>query len=244
MVSELWPGGPAFKEEDDVHRVGADSVLLADFAAGARAANKRLAADLGCGSGIISVLLALNDPSLHIDAIEIRPRAAVLAGENAALSGLSNRVKIVEGDLRRHRDFLQSGAYDFAVSNPPYNHSGSGARHANSGLAAARDDELCTLGDLCLTAKYLIRWGGSFFLVHKPERLAVIFGALSANGFEPKRLRFVQHNASSPPNLVLVESLRGGKPSLNVGAPLILTNEDGSESDEVKRIYRRHSVEY
>lgn len=238
MISELWPGGPVFKEEDGVHRVGADSVILADFTVGARHRKTERAADLGCGSGIISVLMAWSIPGLLVDAVELQPRAAVLARENAELSGLSDRITVIEEDLRRHREFLQSGAYDFTVSNPPYNPRGSGKRHANANLAAARDDLRCTLDDLCRAAKYLTRWGGSLFLVNKPGRLSDTFRALSANGFEAKRLRFIQHDLSSPPNLVLIEARRGGNPSLSVEAPLFLTNEDGGDSDEIKRIYR------
>ena len=238
MLQELWNGGPVFREEDGVQRVGADSVLLADFAVKSNLKNKKRAADLGCGSGIISVLLGIKEPGLLVDAVELRHGAAELARENAGLAGLSDRINVIEGDIRRHRSFMQSGAYDLAVSNPPYNPHGGGKSHSNPGLASARDDGQCTPGDLCRAASYLVRWGGSFLIVHKPERLAVIFRALSANGFEPKRVRFVQHAASSPPNLVLIESRRGGKPSLAVEAPLILTNADGSDSDEVRSIYR------
>jgi len=240
MIDELWPGGPRFKEQAGVFRLGTDSVMLAHFAGGSGVRKRARVADLGCGSGIISVILALDDPAMSIDGIEIQPDAARLAAENAELCGISDRVKIIEGDLRRHRELLEAGAYDLTVSNPPYYSCGSGKRAENSGLAAARGEELCTLDDLCAAAGYLTRWGGSFMLVHKPERLADIFRSMNSAGFEPKRLRFVQHKSSSPPNLVLVEGRRGGKPSLAIEAPLILANDDGTDSDEVKAIYRRY----
>ena len=239
LQKQLWPGGPLFKEDGSVFRIGMDSVLLADFAGKTRIRNKNHAADLGCGSGIISVLLAWDAPGLHIDAIEIQPRAALLASENAVSCGLSERITIIEGDLRRHREFLKNGAYDLVVSNPPYHPHGSGKRAANAELAAARDDENCTLSDICRAASYLTRWGGAFLLAGRPERLSEVFLALSASGLEPKRLRFVQHKQSSPPNLVLIESRRGGNPSLKIEAPLILKNDDDSDTEEAKTIYRR-----
>ena len=76
-------------------------------------------------------------------------------------------------------------------------------------------------------------------LVHKPERISDIFRSLNKSSFEPKRIRFVQFKSTSAPNLVLIESRRGGNPSLKVEAPLILVNEDGSDSDEIKMIYHR-----
>ena len=238
MVSELWPGGPLFKEEGDVFRVGADSMLLADFAGKTLIKKKKRAIDLGCGSGVISVLLAWNDPGLHIDGVELSAPAARLARENAALSGFADRISIIEGDLRRHREMLQNGLYDLTVSNPPYNPHGKGKQPVNAERAAARDDAQCSISDLCKAAQFLTRWGGSFALVHRPEWLPEVFRTLSASGFEPKRVRFVQHTQSSPPSLVMIESRRGGNPSLRVEAPLILIGGDGRDTDEVREIYR------
>ena len=238
-TDELWPGGPCFKDKDGVFRVGTDSVMLAYFAGSSPLRKIRKTIDLGCGSGVISILLACNDPKLTVDGIEIQPDAARLASDNAGLNGLSKRINIIEGDLRRCREFLQPGAYDLTISNPPYYTLGSGKRPEDIKRATARGEELCTLDDLCKAAGYLTRWGGSFMLVHKPERTADIFRALNSTGFEPKRIRFVHHKHSSPPSLVLIESRRGGKPLLKFEAPLFLANEDGSDSDEVISIYRR-----
>ena len=239
LISELWPGGPLFNDGENLFPIVADSVLLAYFANNTRLKPKKRAADLGCGSGVISVLLAMNDPMLTVDSIEIQHSAAVLAIENAESSGTSGRLAVIECDLRRHRDLLQAGAYDLAISNPPYFAQGSGKRPADSAIEAARAEGSCTLDDICKAAGYLTRYGGAFFLVHKPERLTSVFRSLSGAGFEPKRVRFVQHTYSSPPSLVLIESRRGGKPSLDVQAPLILFNANGSDTDEAKAIYRR-----
>lgn len=239
MINELWPCGPRFMDGDGVFSLGTDSVLLAHFAKSAGIKKKKRAVDLGCGSGIISVLLAWDEPGLLIDGVDINPRAARLAMENAKLCGLAERINIINGDLRQYGDLFQAGAYDLTVSNPPYYTQGSGKRSKNADIAAARGEEFCTLDDICKAAGYVTRWGGSFLLVHKPERLADIFRSLSGAGFEPKRLRFVQHKSPAAPSLVLVESRRGGNPSLNVEAPLILANSDGSDTHEVRKIYHR-----
>ena len=239
MTDTLWPSGPRFIDKSGVFKLGTDSVLLAHFAGSPGIKKGKLAADLGCGSGIISIILAWNHEDLHVDGIEIQSDAAKLAVENAKLCNLSDRVNIIEGDLRQHRDIFKSGAYDFVVANPPYYCTKSGKVAATSSIAAARSEEFCTLDDICNAANYCTRWGGSFMLVHKPERLADIFRSLNNAGFEPKRLRFVQHKATSAPNLVLIESRRGGKPSLTVESPLILANDDGSDTVEVKEIYHR-----
>jgi tRNA1Val (adenine37-N6)-methyltransferase len=236
IQDELWPGGPVFIRDDEAFRLGTDSVLLSSFAGYKHA--KRVC-DLGCGTGIISVLLAWNNASLTVDGIELREAWADIARDNARLCRLDGRISIHTGDLRRHRDFLEAGAYDLVISNPPYYAEGRGKSSGKDSKAAAREERTCTIGDVCAAASFLTRWGGRFALVHKPERLIEIICALRENGLEPKRLRFVQYSALSAPSLVLIESRHGGNPSLTVEPPLILTDAQGNDTDEVKRIYHR-----
>jgi tRNA1Val (adenine37-N6)-methyltransferase len=235
IMDELWPGGPSFIRRDDAFRLGTDSVLLADFAC----APGGHACDLGCGSGILSVLMAYREPALTVDGVELLPDWADTARDNVRLNRLDGRVRIVTGDLRRHREFLEAGAYDLVAANPPYYPAGSGKLPQNENSVTARSEQTCTLQDVCAAARYLTRWGGRFALVHKPERLAEIVRALSENDLEPKRMRFVQHRAGDAPNLVLIESRRGGNPSVTIEPPLILTDANGRDTEEVKRIYHR-----
>ena len=236
MIDELWPGGPRFIRRDDVFQLGTDSVLLASFAGGTHA---KAAFDLGCGGGILAILLAYNNPKLRVDAVEIQPHAVALTRENVALGGFSGRISVTEGDLRRHRELFTAGAYDLVVSNPPYFPRGSGKTAESESLALCRDERSCSLRDICDAAAYLTCWDGKFALVHRPERLAEVVCSLSAAGMEPKRLRFVQHKAASAPSLFLLESRRGGKTGLDILPPLILADADGGDTDEVKQIYHR-----
>jgi len=239
MIDELWPEGPRFKTQTGTFKLGTDSVMLANFVKPANNKKRIQAADLGCGTGIISIIMAWENPNLTIDGIEIQPESAQLAAENVKLCGLDNRINIIEADLRKHRELLQSGAYDIVVANPPYYPIGSGKTHSSANIATARSEENCTLEDICNAAAYLTRWGGSLMLVHKPERLSDIFRCMNATGFEPKRLRCIQYKSHSAPNLVLIEGRRGGNPSLTIEPPLILANNDNTDSDEIKSIYHR-----
>lgn len=232
---ELWPGGPRFKQSAGSFRLSTDSVLLAAFASGIRASK---IIDLGCGAGVLPVLLSASHPGADIGGIEIQPEQARLCRENLRENALADG-GIIEGDLRDFREHFAAGAYDLVVSNPPYFPIGSGRSAPDEGRAAARDERMCTLRQLCQAAGYLCRWGGSFALVHRPERLAEIFTAMTAAGIEPKRLRTVHYKPRYAPNLVLIEGRRGGKPGLSVEKPLILCEADGSETEEIKNIYHR-----
>lgn len=236
FIDELWPSGPKIYRSPDVLPLGTDSVLLSDFASAS--AGTKTVCDLGCGSGIISILLSWDHPERKITGVELQPEVLDVAKKNIELNGIEN-VDIVQGDMRDTRSLPTAGGFDLTVSNPPYFPVSSGKSSDNPCISIAREEIACSLSDVCKAASYLTRWGGKFMLVHRPERLAEIFCRLSENGLEPKRMRFVHSKRDSLPNLVLIESRRGGKPGLTYCPPLIISNDDGTDTEEIKRIYHR-----
>jgi tRNA1Val (adenine37-N6)-methyltransferase len=98
------------------------------------------------------------------------------------------------------------------------------------------------MSDVMSAAGYLLRWGGRFAVVHRPERLSELFVSMTEKGIEPKRLRMVQNRPDSAPALILAEGRRGGRPGLQIVPPLILSESDGSESQEIRKIYRREGL--
>ena len=127
---------------------------------------------------------------------------------------------------------FRPGEFQVCLSNPPY--FSGGAAHSRN--PAARGEDSCTPKDLFAAAAKALRWGGDFFLVHKPERLAQICFEASAAGLEPKRLRLVRHRPDSPISLILLSCRRGGKPGLQI-EELTLFHSDGTPTDDYRRIY-------
>lgn len=233
---ELWPDGPKFMQRGGGFRLSTDSVMLADFVNVKKA---RRCLDLGSGAGVLCVLLAARAPDMDITGIELQEDWAELSRANLRENHMDSKVNIITGDLRRYRDLVPAGSFDLVVSNPPYFSVNSGYSAPDESRASARDERSCTLWDICSAAGWSLRWGGSLCIVHRPERLSEIFCSMTANGIEPKRLREVCPRAGRAPSLVLVEGRRGGRAGLSFEPPLILTDEDGSDSVEARRIYRR-----
>lgn len=190
---------------DDCFPLGADSLALGAFAT--VRPNQRVC-DLGCGGGALLLLLARREPSLHLTGIELFPGPAQAARDNLARNGLSG--EIVTGDLRE-RNLLPNEGFALVVSNPPYFPENAGP----SG-GAARCEETCTLDELCAAANRLLPTGGRFALVCRPERLAELMCILRAHRLEPKRLRMAAHSPERAPFAVLVESVKNGRPGLEV----------------------------
>lgn len=232
---ELWAGGPTFAQSEHF-KLGTDSILLADFV---NPGSYRRGIDLGCGSGILPLLLLNRTEKLHMTGLEINSAACEYAVANLEHNRFGGRGEIICGDIKNHRKLFSSGEFDLIVANPPYFAEGSGYSSPKVERANAREEKSCSLDDICKAASFLCKTGGVFCLVHRAERLSEVFCKLSSTGLEPKRLRTVSHTASSEPSLVLIEARRGGKPGLKIMPPLFLRNSDGSETDEVLKIYHR-----
>ena len=164
------------------------------------------------------------------------PAACALAERTAAANGLTGRLVTLPCDLRERQQLPQAGTFDLAVSNPPYFPAGGG-KTASGSRGDARSELTCTMAQLCAAASYLLRSGGQFCLVYRPERLAELLETLRRYRLEPKVLRFVQKNGVSAPSLVLLACRKDGRTGLTVQPPLLLQNADGTETEELRRIY-------
>ena len=234
----LKPGGYRFVYDDALFRPGTDTFLLSSHP---RLKPRMRVCDLGCGTGLLGLLLLQRQPDLQLTGIDLQPAAIRLAELAASENALAGRLRFVCGDLRD--PVLPSNSFDLVVCNPPYYPVGSGKTASRQPLRTARSEESCTLEELCRAAARLLPWSGHFCLVHKPERLTDLCYTLRTCGLEPKRLRFVCKTAGSAPSLLLLDASRGGKPGLTVEAPLILQNSDGTPSPEVDAIYFRTQQE-
>ena len=233
----LRPGGLRFVYGNGQHPPGLDSFLLASLP-GLRPGLRVCA--LGCGTGLLGLLLLQRQPDLRVTGLASQPEAVRLGRLAAAENQLEDRLVFRLEDLRETS--LPAGRFDLAICNPPYFPPSAGPPPKGEARRTARTEAACALEDVCRTAGRLLRWGGALCLVHKPERLTDLLCALRENGLEPKRLRLVSPRWDRAPSLLLAEARRGGRPGLRVEPPLILENPDGSPSAELSRIYFREEA--
>ena len=202
-----------YRQSDACFPLGADTLALGAFASVRRGDR---VCDLGCGAGALLLLLAGRAEGLTLAGVEQDPADAALARQNLAENGLAGEIHT--GDVGALSRALPAGGFSLVVSNPPYFVPGRGAAGG-----PARTEGACGLEDWCAAAGRLVKNGGRFALVHRPERLADLFAALRGVGLEPKRLQLVQHGPDKPPSAALVEAVRQGRPGLAVLPALLLT---------------------
>lgn len=217
------------------HGFGTDAFLLASFASPGKKEN---AVDLGTGCGIIPTLWLGAESVRTVLGIEISSEACGLAKRTIATNNDSLRFEVLCMDMRRlEGSDVDRERFDLVTCNPPYFTGESGYVSPDPERARARTDGDCTLEDVCAAARYLLRWGGRLCMCCRPERLCDLFCAMRAAGIEPKKLRLCQQRPDKGPWLALVEGRRGGHPTLDIQAPLIMLDENGQSSAEVEAIY-------
>ncbi|MBR2728851.1 MAG: tRNA1(Val) (adenine(37)-N6)-methyltransferase [Lachnospiraceae bacterium] len=263
-IDDLQRNGLRILQDPARFCFGMDAVLLSSYV---RMKKAKRALDLGTGNGIIPILLSDRTDCAGLTGLEIQPESADLAVRSVLLNGLQDRIKIIQGDIREADRLFSAASFDFITCNPPYRAVGSGritgrnagraSRRAADRLqktvrtgspspepedpdprAIARHEILCTFDDVTRAAAGLLRPGGHFYLIHRPLRLAEIITKLCIAGLEPKRMQLVHPHAGQPPNMVLLDCVRGGSPELRVEAPLIVYEEDGGYTPELIKIYR------
>ncbi len=214
------------------HTFGTDACLLAAFAL--PRPNERCI-DLGAGCGIIPFWW-LSRGVRRVCALELQAQAADQMKRSAALSGAEDRIDVVHADLRDVKMFFAAGSFDRVTMNPPYTKAGHGIESGSEADRLARHETGVTLEEACAAAAYLVRFGGSFSVCLRPERLADAFSAMRGAGIEPKRLRFVVRTASDAPWLFLLEGKKGRAPGLRVEPLFRMYAADGGLTPEARAL--------
>ncbi|MBE6934018.1 MAG: methyltransferase domain-containing protein [Ruminococcaceae bacterium] len=226
---EILNGGITLHVPSGAFPLSTDSILLSDFAKLPK--NARIL-DMGSGCGTLGLLLCAKDSGCRVVGVEIDASAHQAALENIQRNHLEARMSSICADLRTIHEELTAGSFDICISNPPYFTGGPVSQTA----PLARRDDCCDIQSLCESAGRMLKYGGNFFLVHKPERLAEICACASIFHLEPKRLCLVRHHRDAPVSLILLSCRKGGKAGL-VWEERCLFDENAQPTEYYRTLY-------
>lgn len=219
-------------QDDEWFKFSLDSVLLANFVTINLKCKKII--DLASGNAPIPMLLTTRTKA-HIDGIEIQKCVYDLGIQSIRENNLSNQISLLCGDVRNISDYFSSDCYDVVVCNPPYFKLNSdGYVNENSVKSIARHEINLNLDDVCKCARYLLKNGGYFALIHRTERFIDVIDSLRKYNLEPKRLQFIYPKEKSNSDLFLIEASKNGKSGLKVLPDLIIHNDDGSYKEYIR----------
>lgn len=222
---------------------GTDAVLLAAYIKIKKGA---VGVELGTGTGIIPILVNYRKSPSKIFAFEIQEDYARLATENAELCGMSDKIEIIHDDLKNITPyyFRSKGveSVDFVFSNPPYMKMTSGFLNESERKLTARHELKCDISDVCSAASKILKNGGDFFVIYRPDRLCDLLCAMREASIEPKEMTEVVSHTGEAPTLILVRGKKSALASMKITPPFVIYN--GSEySDQMKKVYETSKIE-
>ena len=200
-IEDLQEGNLRIAVEKPGFSYGHDAVLLAAFT---RAKPGERLLDLGCGCGILAILLERRTGA-SVTAVDIQPAACGLCAQSAALNGQS--IQVLERDLRTFNLEAGQRPFDVIVCNPPYFSGGTPSPYPARRLCTSQEG--ATIGEVAACAGRLLKNRGRFYLCYPAAGLAGCFQALLAAGLTPKRMAPVAAGAKAP-YLVLLEARKAG----------------------------------
>ncbi len=179
-------------------KVGTDGVLLGSWA---NTTNCRTILDIGCGSGLISLMLAQRS-NAHIDAIDIDHGAFCQTTENIELSDFREQVCAHHIPLEAYALDCQI-KYDLIVSNPPYFEDS--LKGPDKQRNTARHTDSLTLDNLLSDCFRLLNKEGRLALILPYDQKDLLQGKINQHRLFAQRITSVIPTVGGKPKRLLIE---------------------------------------
>lgn len=233
-LDDLQLEGMRLIQKKNGFRFGMDSVLLADFA---QAKPSDVVVDFGSGTGILPILMLGRGKGKKFLGLEIQPEMVEMARRTIRLNSLEDKISIIAADIADAAKYVPPCSVEVIVCNPPYGIPGRTTQNQSESLNTARHQNERTLSQFFSSAHQILKGKGRIFLVYPAAQMFSLMTELRKQHLEPKRFRLVYPDLNHPANLVLLEAVKDARPTLLPMAPLIVNNQNGTLTNELKSIY-------
>lgn len=222
-------------QNDDYFAFSLDSVLLANFVT-IKLSDKKII-DFCCGNGPIPMLMSFRTKA-RIFGVELQKEIYDMGYDSICENKMDNQIELINVDVKNISDIFESESMDIVTCNPPYfKYKDDSLVNDNDIKTIARHEVMLNLEDVIKNARYILKNGGTFAMVHRPDRMIEIINIMQKYGIEPKRIRLVYPKIGKDANILLIEGIKNGKIGLKVLSPLYTHNDDGSYVDEIREMF-------
>lgn len=228
-------GNMIIYQDNDYFLFSLDSVLLANFV-NIKLTDKSII-DLCSGNGPVPMLMSFRTKA-RIFGVEIQKYIYELGLDSIKENKLDKQIDFINEDIKRLDKKYDAGSFDVVTCNPPYFKYQTGSLVSdNIGKTIARHEVMITLEEIVRISSYLVKNGGTFAMVHRPDRLIEIIKLLEEYGFEPKRMQLGYPKCGKDANILLIEAVKNGKSGLKILQPLIIHEKNGKYTEEVRKMF-------
>ena len=228
-------GNNVIFQDDEAFLFSLDYVILANFVS-ISLTDKNIV-DLCSGIAPIPMLLSFRTKA-NILGVELQKDIYDLGYESIVSNKMDKQISFVNYDIKNLVDEKYEGKYDVVTCNPPYFKYKEGSLiNQNKNKMIARHEVCTNLEEVIKISSYILKTNGTMALVHRPERLMEILFLMRKYNIEPKKMRFVYPKEDRDANMVLIEGSKNGKIGLRMLAPLIIYNNNGDYTEEVRKMF-------
>ena len=222
-------------QNNDYFAFSLDSVLLANFVR-LKLSDKKIV-DFCSGNGPIPMLMSFRT-NARIFGVELQKEIFDMGYDSIKENGMDSQIDFINGDVKDISKIFDAESVDVVTCNPPYfKYKDDSLVNDNMVLTIARHEVKLKLEDVIKNARYVLKNGGTFAMVHRPDRMIEIINLMQKYGIEPKRMRLVYPKMGKDANILLIEGIKNGKTGLKVLSPLYTHNNDDSYVDEIREMF-------
>jgi len=222
-------------QNDDYFAFSLDSVLLANFVT-IKLSDKKII-DFCTGNAPIPMLMSFRTKA-RIFGVELQKEIFDMGIDSVSENEMDKQIELINDDVKNINEFMDPESVDIVTCNPPYfKYQDDSLINDNIVKTIARHEMMLNLEDVMKASKYVLKNGGTFAMVHRPDRMIEIINLMQKYGIEPKKIRLVYPKMGKDANILLIEGIKNGKTGLKVLSPLYTHNEDGSYVDEIREMF-------
>ena len=222
-------------QNDDYFAFSLDSVLLANFVT-IKLSDKKII-DFCTGNAPIPMLMSFRTKA-RIFGVELQKEIFSMGAQSVVENKMDEQIELINLDVKNIDSKFDAESMDIVTCNPPYfKYKEDSLVNKNDVKSIARHEVMLNLEDVLSSARYVLKNGGTFALVHRPERMIEIINLMQKYNIEPKKIRLVYPKKDKEANILLIEGIKNGKTGLRVLSPLYTHNDDGSYVDEIRMMF-------
>ncbi len=233
-VDSIWEPSIKILQSRKGYRFALDSILLAHFLV---LNAKEEAIEIGCGNGIILILLSRLRKYKRLVGVEIQNELAELARLNVKENEIRN-IEILHQDARQLPNTIPPHSFHLLYSNPPYRKVGTGKLNPSKEKAIARHELKMNLQDLVMLADQFLNDEGRLSVILPSFRETDWMKIIQDHQYSVSSRRYVHSFSDTPPTFVLLTATKG-KSSMVELDPLTIYEEPGKYTHEMEALLTR-----
>ena len=207
-----------------------DSIFLYDFISGFNPKGELL--DVGCGVGIISLLLS-RDFAINTTIIDKQKCMLDYAKHNYHINRMD--VEAYWGDFI---GLSEDKKFDFVVSNPPF-YDQNVTQSQNEHLNIARYAHHLPIEALIEKVKKVLKPRGYFIFCYDAKQVDRLLHGLKEHKINPEVLRFVHSKIERDSKLVMISARMNSKSLMRVMPPLVVFDQESQYHVESAKAFEK-----